>query len=138
MQGTLRDAGSIPGLGRSPGEGNGNPLHYSCQGNPMNRGVWQDTIHGVKKESDMTQWLNNNITALVIDPHNNAFAFLRNRVVMLFYKFKVISRNGKTVKNKILYLWWCSCHWNFSCNIDSIYFKILSCKMTQRTILITL
>ena len=48
------DVGSIPGLGRSPGEGNGNPLHYSCQGNPMNRGVWQDTIHGVKKESDMT------------------------------------------------------------------------------------
>ena len=48
-----RDAGSIPGSGRSPGEGNGNPLQYSCLGNPMNRGVWQDTVQGVE-ESDMT------------------------------------------------------------------------------------
>ena len=35
-----RDAGSIPGSGRSPGEGNGNPLPYSCLGNPMDRGAW--------------------------------------------------------------------------------------------------
>ena len=39
-------AGLIPGLGRSPGEGNGNPLQYSCLGNPMNRGAWQATAHG--------------------------------------------------------------------------------------------
>ena len=43
------DAGSIPGLGRSPGEGNGNPLQYSCLENPVNRGAWQATIHGVIK-----------------------------------------------------------------------------------------
>ena len=36
-----------PGLGRSPGEGNGNPLHYSCLGNPMDRGAWQATVHGI-------------------------------------------------------------------------------------------
>ena len=48
------DAGSIPGLGRSPGEGSGNPLQYSCLGNPMDRGVWWATVHGVAKESDMT------------------------------------------------------------------------------------
>ena len=41
------DVGSIPGLGRSPGEGNGNPLQYSCLENPMNRGAWQPTVHGV-------------------------------------------------------------------------------------------
>ena len=41
------DAGSIPGLGRSPEEGNGNPLQYSCLENPMDRGAWQDTVHGV-------------------------------------------------------------------------------------------
>ena len=41
--------GSIPGSGRSPGEGNGNPLKYSCLGNPMNRGAWQDIVHGVAK-----------------------------------------------------------------------------------------
>ena len=46
------DSGLIPGLGRSSGEGNGNPLQYSCLGNPMNRGAWQATVHGVAKESD--------------------------------------------------------------------------------------
>ena len=39
----------IPGSGRSPGEGNGNPLQYSCLGNPMDRGAWQATVHGVAK-----------------------------------------------------------------------------------------
>ena len=39
----------IPGLGRSPGEGNGNPLQYSCLGNPMNRGAWRATVHWVTK-----------------------------------------------------------------------------------------
>ena len=43
------DAGLIPGLGRSPGEGNGNPLQYSCLGNPMDKGVWLITVHGVTK-----------------------------------------------------------------------------------------
>ena len=41
------DVGLIPGLGRSPGEGNGNPLQYFCLGNPMDRSVWQDTVHEV-------------------------------------------------------------------------------------------
>ena len=39
----------IPGSGRSPGEGNGNPLQYSCLGNPMDRGAWQVTVHGVAR-----------------------------------------------------------------------------------------
>ena len=43
------DAGSIPGLGRSRGEGNDNPLQYSCLGNPMDRGAWQATVHGIAK-----------------------------------------------------------------------------------------
>ena len=43
------DLGSIPGSGRSPGEGNGNPLQYSCLENPMDRGAWWATIHGVAK-----------------------------------------------------------------------------------------
>ena len=41
--------GSSPWLGRSPGGGNGNPLQYSCLGNPMDRGAWQATVHGVTK-----------------------------------------------------------------------------------------
>ena len=48
------DAGSIPGLGRSPGEGNGSPLQYSCLENPMDRGAWWVTVHEITKESDMT------------------------------------------------------------------------------------
>ena len=48
------DVGLIPGLGRSSGEGNGNPLQYSCLGNPMDRGAWQAIAHGVTKELDMT------------------------------------------------------------------------------------
>ena len=43
------DTGSIPGLERSPGEGNGNPLQYSCLGNPTDRGAWQAIVHGVAK-----------------------------------------------------------------------------------------
>ena len=43
------DLGSIPGLGRSPGEGNGNPLQYSCLENPTDRGAWQATVHAVPK-----------------------------------------------------------------------------------------
>ena len=43
------DLGSIPGSGRSPGEGNGNPLQYSCLENSMDRGAWQATVHGVPK-----------------------------------------------------------------------------------------
>ena len=54
------DVGSIPGLGRSPGEGNGNSLQYSCLGNHIDRGAWWVTIHGVTKESDTTDQLNNN------------------------------------------------------------------------------
>ena len=46
------DAGPIPGLRRSPGEGNGNPFQYSCLENPMDRGGWQATVHGVARVRD--------------------------------------------------------------------------------------
>ena len=48
---TVGDQGSIPGLGRSSGEGNGNPLQYSCLENLMDRGTWWATVHGVTEES---------------------------------------------------------------------------------------
>ena len=48
------DSGSIPGSGRSPGEGNGNSLQYSCLENPMDRGTWQAPVHGVA-ESGTTE-----------------------------------------------------------------------------------
>ena len=49
--GAAGDLGSIPGSGRSPGEGNGNPLHYSRLENLMDRGAWQSMVHGVAKRS---------------------------------------------------------------------------------------
>ena len=45
---------SIPESGKSPGERNGNPFQYSCLGNPMDKRVWQATVHGVTKEPDVT------------------------------------------------------------------------------------
>ena len=52
--GDARDMGSIDGSGRS-GEGNGNPLQYSCLGNPMDQGAWQATVQGVTKQLDTTK-----------------------------------------------------------------------------------
>ena len=52
--GATRDVGSIPGLGRFSGGGNGNPLQYFCMRNPMDREAWWATVHRVIKELDMT------------------------------------------------------------------------------------
>ena len=63
------DLGSIPGLGRSPGEGNGNPLQYYCLENPTDRGPWSATVHGVTKSrtrlSDFTSLLQYDLTLLI-------------------------------------------------------------------------
>ena len=52
--GNAGDMGSISRSGKSPGEGNSNPLQYSCLENPMDTGAWRTTVYGVTKESDMT------------------------------------------------------------------------------------
>ena len=71
-------AGSIPGSGRSPGEGTGNPLQYSCLKNPMDRGAWWATVHGVAKSqtqlSDFTLFL-------------SFLWFKADLIVSLFYNF---------------------------------------------------
>ena len=59
-EGDTGDLGLIPGLGRSPGEGNGNPLQYSCLENPMDRGAWRATVHRIAKSQDMIERVNNN------------------------------------------------------------------------------
>ena len=71
------------GLGRSLGKENGNLLQYVCLGNPMDRGSWRATVSGVTKESDTTEWLNNNksLGNSVISGENslNYRAFLYNQ-----------------------------------------------------------
>ena len=52
--GDERDMGLIPGLGTSSGEGNGNQLQYSCLGNPMDRGTWQATVHGIVESTKLS------------------------------------------------------------------------------------
>ena len=60
----MQETGVQAGLGRSPREGNGNPPQYSCLENPMDRGVWWATVHGVRKESDTTEQLTFSFTFL--------------------------------------------------------------------------
>ena len=60
------DLGSIPGSGRSPGEGNGYPLQYSCLGNPMDGGTWWATVHGVTKSRRTRR---NDFTFVQSQPH---------------------------------------------------------------------
>ena len=64
--GDLRDSGSIPGLGRSPGGGHSNPLQYSCLENPMDRKAWWSTVHGVVKS-----WTSEKAMA----PHSSTLAW---------------------------------------------------------------
>ena len=59
--GDLRDTGSIPRWGRSPGEGNGNPLQYPCLENPMDRGAWQATVHRVATDQTQLKQLSTHI-----------------------------------------------------------------------------
>ena len=60
------NAGLILGSGRSPGEGNGNPLQYSCLGHPMFRGAWWATVHGVAKEMTKQEQQQHNHTGSII------------------------------------------------------------------------
>ena len=61
--------GLIPGWGRSSGGGCGNPLHCSCQGNPMDRGAWQATVHRVTKSGTQLKWLSTHVSEILINFH---------------------------------------------------------------------
>ena len=63
----ISDAGSIPGLGRSLGGGNGNPLQYSCLENPTDRGSWRATVHGVAKSQTQLERLSTHTRTLIVD-----------------------------------------------------------------------
>ena len=94
--GDAGDLGLIPGSGRSPGEGNGNPLQYSCRENPMDRGAWWATVHGVA-ESDMMEQLTTHHTPLnyVSSEVKLLFKFIKKIFSQwLFGAFKIAPCNG--------------------------------------------
>ena len=74
-----RDLGSIPGWGSSPGGRHGNPLQYSCLGNPMDRGAWQATVYGVSKDLGMTEHTCFCFTCSLI------FLVISSRIVIVFH-----------------------------------------------------
>ena len=65
-EGDVRDVGLIPGSGRSPREGNGSPLQYSCLENPMDRGAWWAIVHGVTKSWTQLKQLSHIRTPVVL------------------------------------------------------------------------
>ena len=71
------DPGLIPGLGRSPGGGHGNPLQYSCLGNPIDRGAWQATVHGVIESqtclSNYTTYAFNTVPGTLLINHKKIY-----------------------------------------------------------------
>ena len=68
--GDLREAGLTPGSGRSPGEGNGNPLQYSCLENPVDREAWQAAVHGVGKSWTQLRQLSPHTTKQLLHKHS--------------------------------------------------------------------
>ena len=108
------DLGSIPGLGRSPGEGNGNPLQYSCLENSIDRGVWKATVHGLA-ESDTTEPLTlsnfhsqasqtsfvkekqNSKIILVLQLYFNKFKFKKKSFICLLSQVEFLGGENRTL-----------------------------------------
>ena len=88
------DLGSIPGSGRSSGEGNGNPLLYSCLGNPMDRGACWATVHGVTKRHD---WVTNTFAFIYVCIHIHiyicicVYIYIYCLVILFVQTFKIFS-----------------------------------------------
>ena len=104
--GDIRDVGSIPGWGRSPGGGHGNPLQYSCQENSMDRGAWLATFHGVKKNMNWATWLN--MTEQLI--HFQKLKIFWNYLNLFFWKYLYDGMIGiQRIYNKLYTLiYWAS------------------------------
>ena len=120
----IRDAGSIPGSGRSPGGGNGNPLKYSCLKNPMNRGAWWATVHRVKKSqtqlkqlsrhacrvlADNCHWLNLRMTVFWKQGTNQS-TFCNSEhgsVTFILKKTHYMEEGMRGTKRKLAIIWAC-------------------------------
>ena len=93
--GDIRDEGSIPGLGRSPGEGNGNPLQYSCLENPMDRGTWRATVHRVSQSQTRLKQLGMHThTLIIIAPDKKSVAFQARMRSLNCFKSQFCSKSS--------------------------------------------
>ena len=92
--GDLRDAGSIPGSGRSPGEGKGNPLRYSCLGKLMDRGPWWATVHGITKSWAQLKQLSTNMHT----PHT--YLVVQKNQIKMDQRPECHSQNCKILRRK--------------------------------------
>ena len=102
--GAIGDWGSIPGLGRSPGEANGNPLQYSCLGNPMDRGGWPATVHyspKVHKELGTTEWLSMHSVLKRTEVLNNKNILINIKCMLLSER----NQSGKATYGMIPTIW---------------------------------
>ena len=109
--GDARDACSIPGLGWSPGEGNGNPLQYSCLGNPKNRGAWQATAYGV---TESQTWLST-YAGIKRYPGRLSLDSLNFMSVCKLWVSTSVLRSSPTQHMGVLYNYACH-HWYIWCS----------------------
>ena len=95
------DLGSIPGSGRSPGEGNGNPLQYSCLENPMDGGTWLGYSPWGRKESNTTEWLHS------LTPWKESYDQPRQHIKKKRYHFanKGLSSQGYGFSSSHVWMW---------------------------------
>ena len=86
-----RDMDLIPGLGRSPGKGNGNPLQYSCLENPMDRGAWRPTVHGITESwTRLSDWIHIHTYFLAQEPEGTGFVLARDRARIYSFQFYLL------------------------------------------------
>ena len=102
--GDTRDAGSIPGLGRSPGRGNGNLLQYSCLENFVDRGAWWVTVHGDLNESDMVEHTHISLLGTLLHSHSFSFFFFFFCLYWLCYNIASVLCFGFLAKRHVVYV----------------------------------
>ena len=90
--GDARDVGLIPRSGRSPGEENGNPLQYSCLGNPTDRGTWRVTVRGVEKSQTQLQHEHSSQHSRKEDNTKTNLESVLNYVILLSFYFLFLNR----------------------------------------------
>ena len=115
------DVGSVPEWGRSPGEGHGNPLQYSCLENPMDRGAWRATVHGVTKCWTWLKWLRIHVK----EKKRNAFS-----IIYIFFE----NKGDKTVSslNITSFFFTLTAH-----NSECLWLSLLFCPLTLQELQLT-